>query len=166
MKRLSVMVVVLVLVGAASLHAQHQFNLTVPFEFIAAGATLPAGDYLIRLDPVGVTLIIGQQGQGSVWALGATTSREVIAEVVTNWQPGPTGGNAGIQKRQDTGSSGGGRFAENSVVFNKYGNKCFLREIWLGHTGRRMLMSKTERAIRTAGIEKPQRLELATFLAR
>ena len=47
-----------------ALHAQPLITMHAPFEFVAAGKTLPAGDY--RLEPVAPgVLLIAQEGAGS-----------------------------------------------------------------------------------------------------
>ncbi len=163
MKRIFVLVIVSVLAGAVSLYAQHSFRVTVPFEFTTVSGTLPSGEYFIRMDR-GLILINGLQGQGSTWVLGTTTSRTTIAEVITKWQPGVTGGAADIHNQKDSGTrSQGGGSGENCVVFTKYGDKYFLHEIWKGYTGREVSVSKAEQAIQRAGNIKPQELELAAL---
>ncbi len=163
MKRILALVIVSVLAGAVSLCAQHSTRVTVPFEFTTVGGTLPSGEYFIRMD-LGLILINGLQGQGSIWVLGTTTSRATIAEVITKWQPGVTGDAADTQNRKDSGiSNRGGGSGENCLVFTKYGDKYFLHEIWKGYTGRRVQVSKAELAIQRAGNIKPQKLELAAL---
>jgi hypothetical protein len=166
MKRLLVMVIVCVLAGAASLYAQDRLYLNVPFEFTTVNGTLPAGEYMIRMYPQGRVLISGQQGQGAVWVLGYSAMRMVIAEVITKWQPGAGGGAANTQKnRKDSATSRrGGGSGENCAVFSKYGDQYFLHEAWIGYAGRHMTASKAEHAIQTAGIVKPEKLELAALV--
>ena len=161
MKRILVTVIVCVLVSAASLYAQNQIRVNVPFEFTTVSGTMPAGEYIIKIDHH--LLISGQNGEGSVWVLGWPASRGVITQIVTKWQPGTGSTNAKIQKKKGNGTPNGTTFAENCVVFTRYGDKYFLHEVWTGYTGRHMTKSKAEQAIQTAGIVKPERLELAAL---
>jgi hypothetical protein len=164
MKRIVVTVIVCVLVSAASLYAQGKLRVSVPFEFTTVSGTLPAGEYIIQIDPHYNISISGQEGQGAVWVLGLPALRSVIAEVITNWQPGTGSTNANIQNNKRNGTPNGASFAENCVVFTRYGDKYFLHELWTGYTGRHMTTSKAEHAIQTAGIVKPERLELAALV--
>jgi len=49
-KIVSTLAGLILLLAAVSLHASSQMQVTVPFEFVAGGKTLPAGNYIVELN--------------------------------------------------------------------------------------------------------------------
>jgi hypothetical protein len=111
----------LVLVTAvASAHAQTRSRADVPFDFVAANKTLPAGNYYIADGTSGraVVKIAARQEHASVFAMTvAITSK--------------------------------GNTDKGKLVFHRYGNRYFLAEIWTGgdREGQKLLKSREEKAI-------------------
>jgi hypothetical protein len=63
---------------ALALHAESAVTIHAPFEFVAAGKTMPAGDYRMEMLTPGVVLIAGQDSGSRVLAMvnlseGSTT---------------------------------------------------------------------------------------------
>jgi hypothetical protein len=63
---------------ALALHAESAVTMHAPFEFVAAGKTMPAGDYRMEMLRPGVVLIAGQDSGSRVLAMvnlseGSTT---------------------------------------------------------------------------------------------
>ena len=91
----------------------------IPFDFVAAQATLPAGEYRVsRNDPAqGVVRLISSKGSSAI----CLTS--------------------GIQSNRPSNTA--------KLVFNRYGNHYFLSQVWAqGHTtGQVLRPSKAEREI-------------------
>ena len=101
------------------LHAQ-SLKFEVPFDFVAAGTTLPAGEYRVGPNqPVsGVVRLINSNGSGSAMCLAQATQSD---------QP--------INKPK--------------LVFNRYGDLYFLSEVWSqgNNLGQKLPPSKAEREI-------------------
>jgi hypothetical protein len=110
---------------------------SVPFDFVVAGHTLPAGDYLVS-QVHGERFMTVQNASG-----GATPS------VIAIGLPGSPAA-----------------MGEASLTFHRYGSDYFLAEIWDGYTGqgRSIWMSRTEReTANRASLVKP---EVVMVLAR
>ncbi len=106
---------------AATANAQdrHLMRVNVPFAFLAGDRTLPAGDYLFRLDPQFDLVDIHPIAENAIYRVqlkGAFVSR------------------------QRTGSEGG------LLTFAKYGNRLVLRGVWANgeHEGHEVKTSKAE----------------------
>jgi hypothetical protein len=93
----------------------------IPFEFVVGNETLPAGDYAVRSALSSGEALMIQNAETSISTLR-------LANVVR-------------PKRNKT---------EARLVFHRYGQNYFLREVWQGGdtTGRQLLESKRERAIK------------------
>ncbi|MEN6535820.1 MAG: hypothetical protein ABFD89_19310 [Bryobacteraceae bacterium] len=114
----------------------------IPFEFIAGGQTMPAGEYSVG-DFANIPCVVI-----SGWVQG---TRENVVFLTQRAQPMNS--------------------AQNSrLVFNKYGDKYFLAEIWgfANELGWRVPQSRLEReAARTAmRVSPPSEQEVVTILAR
>lgn len=122
LKRLS-MLSVLVMVSALSTFAQvgRQFTVTIPFNFYAAGKTLPAGQYHV-----------GRSTQNSAEGL-VLRGTDGRAGVFTLTKGIPT------EKAQQ----------QSKLLFRRYGDQYFLAEVWISgmSTGRGLPSSRKERLI-------------------
>jgi hypothetical protein len=112
-------------------------KVSVPFDFVVGGHTLPAGDYLVS------------QVNAERFLTVRNVSSEAMPTVITPNVPG-----------HDAVPG------EASLTFHRYGGDYFLAEIWDGYTGqgRSIWMSRTEREIANrASLAKP---EVVMVLAR
>jgi hypothetical protein len=110
---------------------------SVPFDFVVAGRTMPAGDYVLSTD-----------GNSGVLQVRNLVGFSVPAVTVSN----------GIYSQRD----GDGAF----FMFNRYGGDYFLAKIWDGSVagGRSIPMSGAERErAKSASLRKP---EVVMVLAR
>ncbi len=111
------------LLAAAPVFGQvAKFRANIPFEFRIGNEVLPAGQYDLRIDPADHRLMVSQIG-------GET--------VVVTW--------ALNTQRPSTP-------AYSSVVFDKYGDTYFLRQVWDGSAahGHQLTQSKAERQMAKA----------------
>lgn len=118
---MSLLVVALTLISAAASAAQSRMaTADVPFDFVAANKTLPAGHYNISASTAGseVLKISASQKSATVFAMTIPLSRN---------------------KATDKGK----------LVFRRYGNRYFLAEIWAGgeREGQKLQKSREEKAI-------------------
>jgi len=110
---------------------------SVPFDFVVAGHTLPAGDYLVS------------QVNAERFLTVRNVSSDAMPTVITPSMPG----HAAVP-------------GEAALTFHRYGGDNFLAEIWDGYTGqgRSIWMSRTERELaNSASLAKP---EVVMVLAR
>jgi hypothetical protein len=114
-----------VALGTAVLSANGQSTLNVraqiPFEFVVGDQTVPAGEYSVRTISSSNRALMIQNAEASI-----STFR--LANAIT-------------PKRNKT---------EARLVFHRYGQNYFLREVWEGGetTGQELRESKQERAIK------------------
>ena len=109
--------------AAASVRAQNSGDLavTIPFEFAAAGKTLPAGDYYVRRSIAGSRAVIQIQSKTD------STSVYLMTHAVQS---------SNIQN-------------DSTLVFNKYGGQLFLSQLWVAgrSTGEELNKMGRERAL-------------------
>ena len=120
--------------------AQNAIAVNVPFDFVAGGKTLPAGEYSVRASGAGNTLILIDRKDTSVSAL-----------IITN---------AVVSRDMQT---------ESKLVFNRYGDRYFLSQVWSegNSQGRQLLKTAREKeAALTANIETEGQVILVAELAR
>jgi hypothetical protein len=117
------MLTLLLTMTAISVSAQSERSkiTNIPFDFIAGGKTLPAGDYTVepnRRDSLNVWLL--QSRDGHVNALFTT-------------------GSVRASETQE----------KTKFVFHKYGDQYFLSQIWTigGNSGRELTMPRLEREV-------------------
>ena len=129
---------VLTTMMVVSAHAQNAgtITVTIPFEFTAVNKTLPAGDYVVRLEDSRSELKI-QKSDGS-------TAEFVLINPVYG---------SDLQK-------------QSKLVFHRYGSQYFLAQVWIvgSSNGEELRQSTQERGIRrelAALRQKPQRIEVA-----
>jgi len=120
--------------------AQNAMAVNVPFDFVAGGKTLPAGEYTVRASGAGNTLILIDRQDASVSAL-------IITHAVVSL---------------DTQT-------ESKLIFNRYGDRYFLSQVWSegNSQGRQLLKTAREKeAALTANIETEGQVTLVAELAR
>jgi hypothetical protein len=95
------------LAAVTSVHAQVSGNMsaTIPFDFVVSARTLPAGKYYLRTD--GATLVTQIRGKDNNQSAYLPVSHSVQELAVQ----------------------------EPKLVFNKYGDKYFLSQIWFWRSG-------------------------------
>ncbi len=120
--------------------AQNAIAVNVPFDFVAGGKTLPAGEYSVRASGAGNTLILIDRKDTSVSAL-------IITHAV-------------VSRDMQT---------ESKLVFNRYGDRYFLSQVWSegNSQGRQLLKTAREKEVAlTANIETEGQVTLVAELAR
>lgn len=129
---------VLTTMMVVSAHAQNASTITVtiPFEFTAANKTLPAGDYVLRLEDSRSELKIQKSDR--------STAEFVLINPVYGRD---------LQN-------------QSKLVFHRYGSQYFLAQMWIvgSSNGEELQPSTRERGIRremAALRQKPQRIEIA-----
>lgn len=122
-KRLFVMAtlfVLFIIVAAQVAQAEQPMLVNIPFEFVAGNVTLPAGEYRVQtLDRNSKILLIHCSGRGA------------SAMVITN----------AAQAKELS--------SESKLVFNRYGNRYFLSQVWTAGSihGRQLLKSPREEEV-------------------
>src|ERR1043165_1835680 len=129
---------VLTTMMVVSAHAQNgdTMTVTIPFEFTAANNTLPAGDYVVRLEDSRSALKIQKSDR--------STAEFVLINSVYGRD---------LQN-------------QSKLVFHRYGSQYFLAQVWIvgSSNGEELRQSTQERGIRrelAALRQKPQRIEIA-----
>ncbi|HMD39924.1 MAG TPA: hypothetical protein VKH15_11620 [Candidatus Acidoferrum sp.] len=108
-------------------HAQDALVVNIPFEFIAGNTTMPAGEYSVKVSgPQGTLLIINR------------TSASASVLMTTN--------PAAASEPQ----------AASKLVFNQYGNRYFLSQIWREGNANGRQLQKSSREQETAQVAKLQ----------
>lgn len=129
------MLALLLTVVATLVYGQVPVTYNIPFNFVVAGKTLPAGEYIVgHLNPNARSVVLIQDMNGP-------------ASLVTGTIP-----------------IGGGDVQEKSrLVFNHYGDQYFLSQTWTAQnaTGGQFLPSKAEKRMalnlkQANGTEKPE----------
>ncbi len=118
--------------------AQEQMVVNVPFEFVAGNKTLPAGEYAVKTTGPTHTLVLIDRRDSDASAFLATN-----AVVANNIQ------------------------SESRLVFNRYGDRYFLAQVWSSGSsrGRQLMKSSREKEIvLTAGIETEGQVTLVASL--
>ena len=127
----------LAVVLAAPLPAQTvSVQANVPFDFVVAGRTMPAGEYEL-----------GTLTQSAILAVRGASHSPAITTTISS-------------------TAGKGRHGEAYLVFHRYGNQYFLSQVWDGFRfqGREIPISRTERELASrASISQP---EIVMVLAR
>jgi hypothetical protein len=118
LKTLVMLAAVAAVVAPVAARAESAIHANIPFEFAVAGVTLPAGNYHFEKQHNSKAM--------TVWSLDRHTRFIVLAN------PAYASPRARIESR---------------VVFNKYGNRYFLAEVWSAADalGSRVIKSHEER---------------------
>ena len=128
-----------IIVAAQAVQADETMLVSVPFAFVAGNVTLPAGDYCIR-----------KWGQNSDVLQIIDSRQRAIAMVATH---------SALAKELQT---------KSKLVFNRYGERYFLSQVWTAGTvrGRQLYKSSREKEIlETARIEGKSEFTLAARLS-
>ncbi len=128
MKKQTLMILGLVLLaGLAPVYAQSsaKASFSIPFEFVVGNVTLPAGDYIVQYSARSTMLTI----------TGAKGSPTVYALTKS--------------------LSGRAAPAQSKLVFNRYGAKHFLSQLWAANDNRACGVPKTtyEREVMTMALK-------------
>jgi hypothetical protein len=141
--RALVMAGVLALAAMATtrvVQAQETLRANIPFDFVAGNTSLPAGEYLVEASgPTHVLLLIGR--------------KDAISSVFINT-------NAAVSA---------GPQSESKLVFNRYGDRYFLSQVWTAgnSTGRQLMKTAREKEIAlTSKIETEGQVTLVAELPR
>jgi hypothetical protein len=120
--------------------AQDGMAVNVPFDFVAGGKTLPAGEYIVKISaPTRAMILISRKD--------ATTSAFINTNPAVSLAPQ----------------------AESKLVFNRYGDSYFLSQVWSeGNTqGRQLVRTAREKEIAmTAKAETEGQVVLVAELPR
>jgi hypothetical protein len=120
--------------------AQEAVVVNIPFDFSAGKTTLPAGDYSVKVSETTHALIL-------ISRKDATASAFIITNAVVS---------ANAQ-------------TESKLVFNRYGDRYFLSQVWSegNNQGRQLLKTAREKEMAlTAKIETEGQVTLVAELAR
>jgi len=141
---ISVMAVAVVVVALAVTSAQAQnagnFTVTIPFDFVAAGTGLPAGDYSVQRSFEGGHIVMKTRTKNDTKSVLALT-HSVEGRSIQN---------------------------ESKLVFNKYGNQMFLSQVWIASrsTGEEMLKTNRERNLQKEIAKRSAKPETITIAGR
>ena len=129
--------------AVASVHAQNagSISVTIPFEFAAAGKTLPAGDYYVRRSLDGARVVMRIESKNCSLTVDLPTHGVQSADIQN----------------------------ESKLVFNKYGEQFFLSQVWAAgrSTGEELNKTSRERGLQRemAGrVGKPETINIAARL--
>ncbi len=105
--RFSTILGLFVMLGVSSVNAQvaDRIEVTIPFEFVAGGRTLPAGDYVLDIQGIAPSVVSLQNRDTYVTAAVPTIS---------------------VQNRANEGQA--------KLVFQRFGNRHFLSQVWYGES--------------------------------
>ena len=111
------------LLTAISVNAQSERTkvTNIPFNFNVGNQTLPAGDYVVKP---------ARRGSDGAWLVQSTDGKESVLVNTRSVQAGKTQKNT-------------------KLVFNKYGDRYFLSQIWTdgNDSGRELVMRRQERQL-------------------
>jgi hypothetical protein len=165
MKRHMITLLVFVLAGIIPAYAQNALRVDIPFDFTIANKPLAAGQYTLQIIHDLLTVqILSESGRVETYALVIPAVRSSVPEVITQWTPGTISG-YGSSTNQSNPVQPQATKMDNCVVFNQYGGQYFIAKMWFGLEGREFPITRSERAVRTAGTDpKPATLLLAASL--
>jgi frataxin-like iron-binding protein CyaY len=141
---ISVMAVAVFVVSLAVTPAQAQnagnLTVTIPFEFVAAGTTLPSGDYSVQRSFEGGHVVMKIRSKNDTKSIFVLT-HSVEGRSIQN---------------------------ESKLVFNKYGNQMFLSQVWIASrsTGEEMLKTNRERNLQKEIARRSATPETITIAGR
>jgi hypothetical protein len=124
---MAALIAVAMLASTRVASAQDQLTVNVPFDFIAGSKTMPAGEYAVKsVGPTNMLILIA--------AADSTSSAFLPTHAAVSSQPQ----------------------TESKLVFNRYGNRYFLAQVWTvgNSSGRQLNKSNREKEVAlTASIE-------------
>jgi len=118
-----------VMASARVASAQNHLVVTIPFDFAAGNASLPAGDYAVRTSESSRTLL-----------LISTTDPEASVIIPANAAQA-----ADVQ-------------TQSKLVFNRYGDRYFLSQVWMEGSalGKQLMKSAREKEVATVAKAETQ----------
>jgi frataxin-like iron-binding protein CyaY len=143
LKAVTMLMVIITLAFASALASSAQTRslvVNIPFEFSVGNKTLPAGEYIVNYaSQASREGLTIQKNDGSANAISMTMN-------VTSREP---------QKQA-------------RLVFNKYGDRHFLSQIWMASrtSGRELNKSRSERALETELAKSDVKAETVILVAR
>lgn len=132
---------ILFVVGSTVLLSQPSVRIKadIPFAFEVGNQKVPAGEYMIT----------GKQGERSILV---STSSEFVLSVLRNYDLSSRGIKDGVEAK---------------LVFNKYGDRYFLSEVWAPNdVAHGLLKSKNERTMVTSTLITANQQDRVVILAR
>lgn len=134
-------IIALAFASALATSAQNARTLVVniPFEFTVKGATLPAGDYIVSRTSTSNQMSLSlQRKDGQASAI-------VLTKVINTYE------------RQD----------ESKLVFNRYGERYFLSQVWTSGEGlgRELFKTRQERSLEIELAKNGSRPEMVAIIA-
>jgi hypothetical protein len=135
---MAALVAVTMLASTRVASAQDQIKVNVPFEFVAGNKTLPAGEYAVKtVGPTHALILVG--------GANADSSAFLNTQAVIANQPQ----------------------IESKLVFNRYGDRYFLTQVWTvgNSSGRQLIKSSREKEVAlTASIQTESQVILVAGL--
>jgi hypothetical protein len=116
--------------------AQEMLVVNIPFDFVAGNMTLPAGEYSIKVTAPERTLLLIDRKDAAASAF-MNTNPVVKTEMQT----------------------------ESKMIFNRYGDRYFLSEVWTAGNSRGRQLSKSRREMEMAQITKSETQSQVTLVA-
>jgi hypothetical protein len=116
--------------------AQEMLVVNIPFDFVAGNMTLPAGEYSIKVTAPERTLLLIDRKDAAASAF-MNTNPVVKTEMQT----------------------------ESKMIFNRYGDRYFLSEVWPAGNSRGRQLSKSRREMEMAQIAKSETQSQVTLVA-
>jgi hypothetical protein len=116
--------------------AQEMLVVNIPFDFVAGNMTLPAGEYSIKVTAPERTLLLIDRKDAAASAF-MNTNPVVKTEMQT----------------------------ESKMIFNRYGDRYFLSEVWSAGNSRGRQLSKSRREMEMAQITKSETQSQVTLVA-
>ena len=115
---------------------QEMLVVNIPFDFVAGNMTLPAGEYSIKVTAPERTLLLIDRKDAAASAF-MNTNPVVKTEMQT----------------------------ESKMIFNRYGDRYFLSEVWTAGNSRGRQLSKSRREMEMAQIAKSETQSQVTLVA-
>jgi hypothetical protein len=116
--------------------AQEMLVVNIPFDFVAGNMTLPAGEYSIKVTAPERTLLLIDRKDAAASAF-MNTNPVVKTEMQT----------------------------ESKMIFNRYGDRYSLSEVWTAGNSRGRQLSKSRREMEMAQITKSETQSQVTLVA-
>jgi len=124
---MAALVAVAMLASTRVARAQDQLMVNVPFDFVAGNKTMPAGEYAVKaIGPTNMLVLVARTD--------STSSAFLPTHAAVSSQPQ----------------------IESKLVFNRYGNRYFLAQVWTvgNSSGLQLIKSNREKEVAlTASIE-------------
>jgi len=132
------MLVLAIMAAAQVARAQEPVVANIPFDFTAGNQTLPAGEYLVGKLSMNTPVLVIQR---------TDRSAQILAPSIPARSSEPQ--------------------SDSKLVFNKYGNRYFLSQVWSAgySSGRQLMKSSAEKELTlSARLEAPSQVILVAHL--